>query len=85
MVIAGTERRLTRDDVDRYLTATPLPDTAFLGARDSSRFRIYPMPRDVLDNHIATAVDKAEQLGLHLVFTVREQPARQWFDAVSPP
>ena len=39
------------------------------------------MPRDVLDNHIATAVDKAEQLGLHLVFTVREQPARQWFDA----
>jgi hypothetical protein len=81
MVIAGTKQRPTRDDIDRYLAAAPVPDTGFFDTRDTSRFRIYPMPRDVLDTHIATAVDKAEQLGLHLVFTVREQPATQWFDA----
>jgi hypothetical protein len=81
MVIIGTRQRPTRDDIDRYLAQRPLPDTAVFDARESSRFRIYPMPRDILDLHIATAVDKAQQIGLHLVFTVDEQPAMKWFDA----
>jgi hypothetical protein len=71
MVIAGTRQRPTRDDIDRYLVAKRPSDTEFFDNHDWSRFRIYPMPREVLDMHIATAVEKATQIGLHLVFTVR--------------
>lgn len=82
MVIAGTTQRPTRDDIDRYLTEPPGRDPhAFFDTREVSRFRIYPMSRDILDRQIATAVDKARQIGLHLVFSVREQPAAAWFDA----
>ena len=71
MVIAGTRQRPTRDNIDRYLVAKRPSDTEFFDNHDWSRFRIYPMPREVLDMHIATAVEKATQIGLHLVFTVR--------------
>lgn len=37
---AGTRQRPTRDDINRYLMATPPPDTAVFDTRDTSRFGI---------------------------------------------